>query len=83
MDFSGNGFVFVCIERLGGVVTDKRVCVGKERCMLQIQECVKEGEMGILYGETGSGCLLEGLMLKLKLQYFGHLMPRVDSLEKD
>ena len=28
------------------------------------------------------GCLLEGLMLKLKLQYFGHLMQRVDSLEK-
>ena len=29
-----------------------------------------------------SWCLLEGLMLKLKLQYFGHLMLRVDSLEK-
>ena len=29
-----------------------------------------------------SGCSLEGLMLKLKLQYFGHLMQRVDSLEK-
>ena len=28
------------------------------------------------------GCSLEGLMLKLKLQYFGHLMERVDSLEK-
>ena len=28
------------------------------------------------------GCLLEGLMLKLKLQYFGHLMQRADSLEK-
>ena len=28
------------------------------------------------------GCLLEGLMLKLKLQYFGHLMRKVDSLEK-
>ena len=28
------------------------------------------------------GMSLEGLMLKLKLQYFGHLMPRVDSLEK-
>ena len=28
------------------------------------------------------GCLLEGLMLKLKLRYFGHLMRRVDSLEK-
>ena len=32
--------------------------------------------------ETSPGCSLEGLMLKLKLQYFGHLMPRVDSLEK-
>ena len=30
----------------------------------------------------GVGCSLEGLMLKLKLQYFGHLMRRVDSLEK-
>ena len=29
-----------------------------------------------------TGCSLEGLMLKLKLQYFGHLMRRVDSLEK-
>ena len=29
-----------------------------------------------------SGCFLEGMMLKLKLQYFGHLMRRVDSLEK-
>ena len=29
-----------------------------------------------------AGCSLEGLMLKLKLQYFGHLMQRVDSLEK-
>ena len=32
--------------------------------------------------EISAGCSLEGLMLKLKLQYFGHLMPRVDSLEK-
>ena len=32
--------------------------------------------------ETSPGCSLEGMMLKLKLQYFGHLMPRVDSLEK-
>ena len=32
--------------------------------------------------EFSSGCSLEGLMLKLKLQYFGHLMQRVDSLEK-
>ena len=32
--------------------------------------------------ETSSGCSLEGLMLRLKLQYLGHLMRRVDSLEK-
>ena len=32
--------------------------------------------------EISPGCSLEGLMLKLKLQYFGHLMQRVDSLEK-
>ena len=32
--------------------------------------------------EISPGCSLEGLMLKLNLQYFGHLMPRVDSLEK-
>ena len=32
--------------------------------------------------EISPGCSLAGLMLKLKLQYFGHLTPRVDSLEK-
>ena len=32
--------------------------------------------------EIGPGCSLEGLMLKLKLQYFGHLMRRANSLEK-
>ena len=32
--------------------------------------------------KIGPGCSLEGLMLKLKLQFFGHLMKRVDSLEK-
>ena len=35
-----------------------------------------------LLKEISPGCSLEGLMLKLKLQYFGHLMRRVDSLEK-
>ena len=33
--------------------------------------------------EISPGCSLEGLILKLKLQYFGHLMGRTDSLEKD
>ena len=32
--------------------------------------------------DISPGCSLEGLMLRLKLQYFGHLMQRVDSLEK-
>ena len=32
--------------------------------------------------EISSGCSLEGLMLKMKVQYFGHLIRRVDSLEK-
>ena len=36
----------------------------------------------VLLKEMSPGCSLEGLMLKLKLQYFGHLMRRVDSLEK-
>ena len=35
-----------------------------------------------LLKEISPGCLLEGLMLKLKLQYFGHMMQRADSLEK-
>ena len=35
-----------------------------------------------ILNEISPGCSLEGLMLKLKLQYFGHLMRRADSLEK-
>ena len=35
-----------------------------------------------ILGEISPGCSLEGLMLKLKLQYFGHLMWRADSFEK-
>ena len=37
---------------------------------------------GSILKEISAGCSLEGMMLKLKLQYFGHLMRRVDSLEK-
>ena len=43
-------------------------------------EC-KESNQSILK-EISPGCSLKGLMLKLKLQYFGHLMLRADSLEK-
>ena len=41
----------------------------------------KEIQQSILK-EISPGCSLEGMMLKLKLQYFGHLMRRIDSLEK-
>ena len=41
----------------------------------------KRSDQSILK-EISPGCSLEGMMLKLKLQYFGHLMRRVDSLEK-
>ena len=41
----------------------------------------KEIQQSILK-ETSPGCSLEGLMLRMKLQYFGHLMRRADSLEK-
>ena len=41
----------------------------------------RRANQSILY-EISPGCSLVGLMLKLKLQYFGHLMQRVDSFEK-
>jgi len=39
-------------------------------------------EIQPVHSKGDPGCSLEGMMLKLKLQYFGHLMGRVDSLEK-
>ena len=51
-----------------------------EKTLESALDC-KEIQLSILK-EIGPGCSLEGLMLKLKLQYFGHLMRRVDLLEK-
>ena len=48
---------------------------------LEIPLDFKEINQSILK-EISPGCSLEGMMLKLTLQYFGHLMRRVDSLEK-
>ena len=42
-----------------------------------------QGDPQSILKEISPGCCLEGMTLKLKLQYFGHLMRRVDSLEKD
>ena len=51
------------------------------RRLLQVPWTTRRSNQSILK-ETSPGCSLEGLMLRLKLQYFGCLMPRVDSLEK-
>ena len=51
------------------------------RRLLRAQWTVRRSNQSILK-EISPGCLSEGLMLKLKLQYFGHLIRRVDSLEK-
>ena len=51
------------------------------RRLLRVPQTARRSNQSILK-EISPGCSLEGLMLKLKLQYFGHLMPRVDSLEK-
>ena len=51
------------------------------RRLLRVPWTAKRSNHSILK-EIGPGCSLEGMMLKLKLQYFGHLMRRVDSLEK-
>ena len=51
------------------------------RRLLRVPWTARRSKQSILK-EISPGCSLEGLMLKLKLQYFGHLMPRADSLEK-
>ena len=51
------------------------------RRLLRVPWTARRSSQSILK-ETGPGCSLEGLMLKMKLQYFGHLMRRADSFEK-
>ena len=51
------------------------------RRLLRVPWTARRSKQSILK-EINPGCSLEGLILKLKLQYFGHLMQRVDSLEK-
>ena len=51
------------------------------RRLLRVSWTARRSSQSILK-EISPGCSLEGMMLKLKLQYFGHLVRRVDSLEK-
>ena len=59
---------------------------GSRRIILESPAQCPTNRMSVLtesiLKEIRPGCTLEGMMLKLKLQYFGHLMRRVDSLEK-
>ena len=62
----------------------RRIDVFKLWCwrrLLRVPCTARRSNQSILK-EISPGCSLEGLMLKLKLQYFGHLIQRVDSLEK-
>ena len=52
------------------------------RRLLRVPQTARRSNKSILK-EISPGCSLEGMMLKLKLQYFGHLTQRVDSLEID
>ena len=54
---------------------------GKHLLISWLHWTARRSNLSILK-EISPGCSLEGMMLKLKLQYFGHLMRRVDSLEK-
>ena len=55
--------------------------LGCGRRLVRVPWTARRANQSILK-EIGPGCSLEGMMLKLKFQYFGHLMRRVDSLEK-
>ena len=61
------------------IVTAKVWCL---RRLLRVPWTARRSNQSILK-EISPGCSLEGLILKLKLQYFGHLMRRVDSLERN
>ena len=62
----------------------RRIDAFELRCgrrLLRVPWTTRRSNQSILK-EISPGCTLEGMMLKLKLQYFGHLMQRLDSLEK-
>ena len=67
-------------ENLNAVTNMQNGCqaVKSSRYPIQYAICIQQS----ILKEISPGCSLEGMMLKLKLQYFGHIMRRVDSLER-
>ena len=86
--FTGNGLPGAWIICVWSMLKYLRMFSAPKVTLVQIGEWIIELEYFMEYSnqpilkEVSPGCSLEGLMLKLKLQYFGHLMGRVDSLEK-
>ena len=68
-----HGIAKSCTRLSDWTELNSKLCLGEERLRRSNQSILKE---------ISPGCSLEGLMLKLKLQYFGHLMQRAESLEK-
>ena len=69
------------IVKLKNKIKFKNKKINKFRRLLRVPWTARRSNQSILK-KISPGYLLEGLMLKLKLQYFGHLMRRVDSLEQ-
>ena len=67
----------MCLSHSSSIYQLKGVWV-----LFQLLVVINEATLNIHIKEISPGISLEGMMLKLKLQYFGHLMRRVDSLEK-
>ena len=73
-----------CTHNTGGPGLHRRIDAFELWCwriLLRVPWTARRSNQSILK-EISPGCSLEGMMLKLKLQYFGHLMQRVDSWEK-
>ena len=76
--------MYACESRIIKIAEHQRIDAFELRCwrrLLRVPWTAKESNQRILK-EISPGCSLEGLMLKLKLQSFGHLMQRADSFEK-
>ena len=76
--------MYGCESRTINKAECRRICAFELWCwrrLLRVPGTVRRSNQSILK-EISPGCSLEGLMLKLKLQFFGHLMQRADSFEK-